>query len=372
MAKIKPAIESNIRIKVVGVGGAGGNVVTRMKERRFNEQIELIAINTDFQGLHYAKADLKIHIGKDTCRGLGAGMDPEKGRESAEENNEEISQALKDGDLIFLTCGLGGGTGSGAAPIIANICRQLGSLVIAVVTKPFIFEGTKRMEIAEEAWRKLHEQVDAIVTIPNDRIFNIIERETPILEAFSRIDEILRQGVEGVSNLITFPGIINLDFANIRAIMEGAGSALMGIGKAKGVNRAKEAAQLAIKSPLLDISIEGATRVLFNVSGQKDMSLVEVHDAARLITEAIAKDAKVIFGTSFDDHLRKGEIKITVIAGGFEGELRKIGPSLPLEIKIRSSEIKDEKEEDFKDKTFDFLFKEEELETPAFLKKKRK
>jgi len=358
------SLNKSICVKILGVGGAGGNVVSRMKEKRV-EGVELAAINTDLQGLQHTKADIKIQIGKESCRGLGAGTDPIKGKEAAEENIEEISQVIQGADMIFLTCGLGGGTGSGAAPIVANLAKQTGALVIGVVTKPFIFEGEKRLDIAEEAWQKLFNEVDALVTIPNDRIFNIINEETPILEAFSRIDDILRQGVEAMVNLISYPGLINLDFANIRTTLTEAGSALLGIGVAKGQDRAKKAAEMAISSPLLDVSIEGARRVLFNVAGTKDMSLVEIHNAARVITQSIAKDAQVIFGTSFDSDLHQGEIKITVIAGGFGEEFRELRPALPLEIKVpinKEQEEKNKKQEEQK----------EQFEIPAFLRRKQK
>jgi len=288
-----PNVSQKVRLKIIGVGGAGGNVVTRLYDKRI-EGIELIAINTDLQGLKHTKADIKIQIGKNTCRGLGAGMDPLKGREAAEENIEEINKAVQGGDLVFIAAGLGGGTGSGASSIVANLARQSGALTIAVVTKPFSFEGEKRLEIAEEFWQKLFNEVDSIVTIPNDRVFNIIDEKTPILEAFYKIDEVLREGVKGISDLITFPGLINLDFANIKTIMTNAGSSLLGLGKSKGAERAKIAAKKAVSSPLLDISIDGATKVLFNVSGGRDMSLVEINNAARVITESITKDAQVI------------------------------------------------------------------------------
>ncbi len=373
--KIVPKIinktRKNIRIKIVGVGGAGGNVVTRMKEKKI-EGVEFVAINTDIQGLHYTKADVKIQIGTNACRGLGAGMDPQKGREAAEENAEDINKVVQNSDLTFITCGLGGGTGSGAAPFVANLAKQAGSLVVAVVTKPFNFEGSKRMEIAEEAWQRLFDEVDAIVTIPNDRVFNVIEKDTPILKAFSRIDDILHQGVQGISSLITYPGLINLDFANIKTTLNNAGSSLMGIGKARGTNRAQKAAQLAINSPLLDISIEGATQVLFNVSGGKDMSLVEIHNAARVITESIAKDAQVIFGTSFDKELKKGEIKVTVVAGGFEGETRLREPMLPMEMNIPVDVVKEESQGKEEDELMDSFANDKELEIPTFLRLRKK
>lgn len=357
-----------VRLKIIGVGGAGGNVISRLYDKRI-EGIELIAINTDLQGLKHTKADVKIQIGKNACRGLGAGMDPLKGREAAEEDIEEINKAVQGGDLVFIAAGLGGGTGTGASPIVANLARQSGALTIAVVTKPFSFEGEKRLEIAEEYWQKLFNEVDSIVTIPNDRVFNIIDEKTPILEAFYKIDEVLREGVKGISDLITFPGLINLDFANIKTIMTNAGSSLLGLGKSKGAERAKIAAKKAVSSPLLDISIDGATKVLFNISGGRDMSLVEINNAARVITESIAKDAQVIFGTSFDKELKKGEIKVTVIAGGFEREIRELGSPLPLGIKVP---IKVEEEKPKDENIKKMIEENKELEIPAFLRKKRK
>jgi len=363
--KIKIFSEPKIKIKVVGVGGAGGNVITRMHAKKING-VELVAINTDIQGLKHNRADKKICIGKNTTRGLGAGMDPELGRSAAEEDREEIENQLKGTDLLFLACGLGGGTGSGASPIVAETAKRLGSLVIAVVTKPFNFEGAKRAQIAEEAWQRLVEKVDAIVTIPNERIFNLIDKDTSILKAFSLIDDILRQGVEGICDLLTYPGIINLDYANIKSIMEGAGPALMGIGKSRGPDRAIKAAKRAIQSPLLDISIDGATRVLFNISGQEDMSLAEIHEAARVITDSIDKEAKVIFGAVYDKNLKKGEIKTTVIAGGFEKNLTdNFLTKLPLEVKTINYEVpvKIAREDETDEK---------EMEIPSFLKKKKK
>jgi len=357
----KNFLTKNIQIKIVGVGGAGGNVVTRMKEKRI-EGVEFVTINTDVQGLHNTKSDIKLQIGKEICRGLGAGMDPTRGREAAEESVEEINQAVQGADLLFLTCGLGGGTGSGASPIVANLAKQSGALVIAVVTKPFVFEGERRLEIADDAWDRLFNEVDALVTIPNDRVFNIIDEKTPVLEAFIKVDDVLKQGVEGMVNLIAYPGLINLDFANLRTILTEAGSTLLGIGRAKGQERAKKAAQLAISSPLLDVSIDGARRVLFNVAGGKDISLVEIHDAARTITQSIAKDAQVVFGASFDNDLRKGEVKVTVIAGGFGEEFRETSRTLPLEIKIPVNEEKEEEKAE----------EEKGLEIPAFLRRKNK
>ncbi|KKS76006.1 MAG: Cell division protein FtsZ [Candidatus Azambacteria bacterium GW2011_GWA2_42_9] len=316
MPHVKPEIETFARIKVVGVGGGGGNAVTRM----FNSQIkgvDFVAVNTDAQDLKHAKANVKVHIGKNLTKGLGAGMNPDIGRQAAEENRNEIQDALKGADLIFITCGLGGGTGSGASQIIADVARDVGALTLAVVTKPFSFEGKKRIAIAEEALVSLRDRVDTLITIPNDKVLSLIDKNTSLVEAFSIVDDILRQGVQGIADLITFPGIVNVDFADIKTIMSEAGPALMGIGRANGEDRATAAAKSAINSPLLDISINGARGVLFNVSGGADLSMNDVNEAAKTITESIDSEAKVIFGATCDNRLKKGEVKVTVIATGF-------------------------------------------------------
>jgi len=316
MAQIKPAFETFARIKVIGVGGGGCNALARMIEARIHG-VEFIAVNTDAQALHNSNAPIRIHIGKSLTRGLGAGMNPDIGRQAAIDTKEEISAAVKGADMVFITTGLGGGTGSGAAPIVAEIAREAGALVLGVVTKPFTFEGIQRMKIAEAAWHGLRERVDSLITIPNDRLLSIIDRKTPLLDSFAIVDDVLRQGVQGISDLITIPGIINLDFADVKAVMSNSGSALMGIGRASGDDRAIEAAKMAINSPLLEVSIDGATGVLFNVSGGVDMAMAEINEAARIITEHISPEAKVIFGAVLDDKLKKGEIKITVVATGF-------------------------------------------------------
>ena len=316
MAQIKPPFETFARIKVVGVGGSGGNALARMIEARIHG-VEFIAVNTDAQALHATNAPTKIHIGKSLTRGLGAGMNPEIGRQAAEDTKEEIQNALKGADMIFLTCGLGGGTGSGGAPVIADMAREIGALTVAVVTKPFSFEGAQRSRIAEESWQTLRDRVDALITIPNDRLLSVIDRKTPLLESFAIVDDVLRQGVQGISDLITIPGIINVGFADVKAVMANSGSALMGIGRASGEDRAIEAAKMAINSPLLEVSIDGARGVLFNVSGGIDMAMAEINEAARIITEHIDADAKVIFGAVLDDKLKKGELKVTVVATGF-------------------------------------------------------
>jgi cell division protein FtsZ len=316
MAQYKPAFETFARIKVIGVGGSGNSALARMIEARIHG-VEFIAVNTDAQALHNTNTTTKIHIGKSLTRGLGAGMNPEIGRQAAIDTKEEIQTALKGADMAFVTMGLGGGTGSGAGPIVAEIAREMGALTVAVVTKPFSFEGAQRMRIAEDAWHNLREKVDALITIPNDRLLSIIDRKTPILEAFAMVDDVLRQGVQGISDLITTPGIINVDFNDVKAIMANSGSALMGIGKAMGEDRAIEAAKLAINSPLLEVSIDGAKGVLFNVSGGTDLAMAEINEAARIITENADPEAKIIFGAVMDDTLKKGEIKITVVATGF-------------------------------------------------------
>jgi len=319
MVQVKPAFETFARIKVVGVGGAGVNALARMIEARIHG-VEFIAVNTDAQALHASAASVKIHIGKSLTRGLGAGMNPEIGRQAAHDTKEEISAALKGADMVFVTMGLGGGTGTGAGPVVAELAREAGALTLGVVTKPFTFEGLARMKIADAGWNQLRERVDSLITIPNDRILSIIDRKTPLLESFGIVDDVLRQGVQGISDLITIPGIVNLDFADVKAVMSNSGSALMGIGRASGDDRAVEAAKMAINSPLLEVSIDGAKGVLFNVSGGPDMAMAEINEAARIITEHVDPDARVIFGAVIDDKLKKGEIKITVVATGFNND----------------------------------------------------
>ena len=319
MAQIKPAFETFARIKVVGVGGGGTNALARMIETRIHG-VEFIDVNTDAQALPASTAPVKIHIGKSLTRGLGAGMNPEIGRQAAIDTKEEISAAVKGADMVFITTGMGGGTGTGGAPVIAEIAREAGALTIGVVTKPFGFEGAQRMKIADAGWNNLRERVDSLITIPNDRILSIIDRKTPLLESFAIVDDVLRQGVQGISDLITIPGIVNLDFADVRAVMSNSGSALMGIGRASGEDRAVEAAKMAINSPLLEVSIDGAKGVLFNVSGGPDLAMAEINEAARIITEHIDPEARVIFGAVMDDKLKKGEIKITVVATGFSND----------------------------------------------------
>lgn len=316
MPKINPEIEAFARIKVIGVGGSGTNAINHMIDSKV-KGVEFIAMNTDAQHLHHSAAEKKIHIGKNLTRGLGTGMDPEIGRRAAEESLEDIQNMIKGADMVFVTAGMGGGTGTGAAPVIAKVAKDQGALTVAIVTRPFFFEGKQRGAIADSGIDALRKEVDAVIAIPNDRLLNVITKDTTCSSAFAMCDEILRQAVEGLSNTITMPGIINVDFADVRAVMQNAGSALMGIGSASGDNRAIEAAKAAINSPLLDISIDGARGVLFTIAGGSDMTMFEIQDAAKLITESIDSEAKVIFGAIYDDKLKKNEVKITVIATGF-------------------------------------------------------
>lgn len=327
--EIKPEIETFAKIKVVGVGGSGGAAIDRMIDSKIRG-VDFVAINTDAQALHHSKAPHKLHIGKTTTRGLGAGMDSEVGKKAAEENQDEIHDLLKGSDMVFITCGLGGGTGTGAAPLIAEISKDIGALTVAVVTKPFAFEGAQRRQIAEGGLSDLTDRVDTIITIPNDRILQIIDKKTSLLEAFSTVDEVLRQGVQGISDLITVPGLINVDFADVRSIMDSAGSALMGIGQGAGDNRAVDAAKAAIDSPLLELSIEGAKGILFTVSGGSNLGMYEVNEAARIITASADPNAKVIFGAVVDENL-KDELKITVIATGFGGKQKPMKKIKPME-----------------------------------------
>jgi len=323
MAEIKPEIETFARIKVVGVGGSGSNAISRMVECKMSG-VEFIAINTDAQDLHHCKAGEKIHIGKNLTKGLGAGMNPELGRQAAEENRDEIQESLKGADMVFVVYGAGGGTGSGAGPVVAEAAKEAGALTVGVVTRPFSFEGKQRAAIAEESVENLKDRVDTLITIQNDKLLQVIDRNTSLVNAFRIVDDVLRQGVQGISDLITKPGIINVDFADVRSITQDSGSALMGIGIASGENRAVQAAKQAINSPLLDISIDGARGVLFNITGGDDLSMLEVNEAAAVITENVDPNAKIIFGASNDESVKKGEVKITVVATGFD--LNSSGP----------------------------------------------
>ncbi len=317
MPEVKPSeIQTFASIKVVGVGGAGGSAVNRMKDAGLNG-VQFIAMNTDAQALHNSKADVKIHLGHNTTNGLGAGADPAVGEAAARESIDEIRESLEGADMVFVTIGAGGGTGSGAGHVVAEVARDLGILTVGVATKPFSFEGEKRRANAEWAIAQLGRQVDTLISIPNDRLLQTIDRRTPLLETFKIADDVLRQGVQGISELITEHGLINLDFADVKAIMSNAGSALMGIGRASGEGRAAQAAQQAIESPLIEVSIDGAKGVLFNVTGGYDMSMAEIQEAAEIITSAVSPDANIIFCAPFKAGFEK-EVIITVIATGFD------------------------------------------------------
>ncbi len=317
MAQVQPEIETFARIKVIGVGGGGGSAIIRMVESGI-KGVEFIALNTDVQALHHSPAQQKLAIGKSVTRGLGAGMNPDIGYRAAEESQNEIRNLINGADMVFITCGLGGGTGSGAAYHVAKLARDVGALTVAVVTKPFTFEGAQRKRIADEAYEKLAKNVDTIITIPNDRVLQIIDKKTSLMDSFKIVDDVLRQGVQGISELITIPGLINVDFADVKAIMQNSGSALMGIGRASGDNRAVEAAKQAIASPLLELSIEGAKGILFTITGSSDLGMHEVAEAAKVITGSADDDARVIFGANVNENM-EDEIVITVVATGFEG-----------------------------------------------------
>lgn len=317
------------KIKVIGVGGGGGNAVSRMSEDIGIKGIEFIAINTDAQDLDYCKAKKKIYIGKNLTRGLGTGMNPDIGRQAAEENRSEIVEAVKGADLVFITAGEGGGTGSGASPVVAEVAKESGALTVAVVTKPFTFEGSQRSRIAQEAILKLKEKVDTLIVVPNDRIFSIIRKDTPLMKAFEYIDDVLRSAVQGIAELIAMPGIINLDFADVKAIMKDAGPALVSIGVAVGQDRAINAVNQVIKSPLLEVSIEGAKGVLFGVAGNRDLKMNEINEIAKVISGVVDPSAKIIFGAYYDRKLRPGHLKITLIATGFSGQVIHVMEPMP-------------------------------------------
>jgi cell division protein FtsZ len=386
-------IEKIADIKVVGVGGGGGSTVSRMIDAKV-KGVEFINVNTDVQALNSNKADVRIQIGKETTRGLGSGADPEIGRKAIEEDKEEIYEALQDADMVFITAGMGGGTGSGATATVASIAKELGALTVGVLTKPFSFEGQRRNNIGEKAAEEVKDNVDTLIIIPNDRLLQVIDKKTTLFDAFSVVDDVLRQGIQGISDLIIKHGIINVDFADAKTIMKDAGTALMGIGRGSGDNRAIEAARAAIDSPLLDLSIDGAKGVLFNITGGSDLSMFEIDEAAKAITEAADPQANVIFGAIIDEAMQ-GEVKITVIATGFESidskdepedqqnnslttttlggfEAPKISPptrqplkpssplkSEPTDVAQKAKEDKEKKEDD-------------ELEVPAFIRRKLK
>jgi cell division protein FtsZ len=391
MPELKPSdIQTFASIKVIGVGGAGGSAVNRMKDAGLLG-VQFIAMNTDAQALHNSKADIILHLGGTTTNGLGAGADPSVGEAAANESRDEIRDALVGADMVFVTIGAGGGTGSGAGYIVAEIARELGILVVGVATKPFSFEGEKRRQNAEWAITQLGKNVDTLITIPNDRLLQTIDRRTPLLETFKIADDVLRQGVQGISELITEHGLINLDFADVKAIMSNAGSALMGIGRASGDNRAVQAAQQAIESPLIEVSIDGAKGVLFNVTGGYDMSMSEIQEAAEIITSAVSPDANIIFGATLKAEM-EDELIITVIATGFDSayfhsktvNLNETSPSeekpqvpdetvgnidLNLDHTESATIFADENTQDIWNQPSD---DDDESDTPAFLRRRKK
>jgi cell division protein FtsZ len=352
-------------IKVVGVGGAGTNAVNRMVDSGIRG-VEFIAVNTDVQSLAICDADVKIHIGQEITHGLGGGADPEIGRRATEDSRDEIKQALRGADLVFVTAGVGGGTGTGGAPVVAAVARELGALAVAIVTRPFSFEGHARQRQADLGVELLQQTADTVITIPNDRLLKVVDRNTSVVEAFKYADDVLRQGVQGITDLITIPGLINLDFADVRTIVQDAGTALMGVGMGQGDNRALEAAHAAITSPLLETSIEGARGILLNITGGSDLSLYEVNEAAGAIADAADEDANIIFGALMDERL-SGSIAVTVIATGF-GEAGPIHRPAPEEPPRR--EAGRERPDDQGTPLFGAppSFAEPELEIPSFLR----
>lgn len=367
MPKINPEIESFARIKVIGIGGSGKNALNHMINSKVRG-VEFIVMNTDTQDLHNSLAEKKVHLGKNLTKGLGAGMNPEVGRRAAEETKAEIQDVIKGADMVFIACGMGGGTGTGAAPIVAQAAKEQGILTVAVVTKPFSFEGNQRMKLADMGLSELEKEVDAILVIPNDRLIVISGKDVGFRQAFAMCDEVLKQAVEGISELITTPGMINVDFADIKAVMYDAGSALMGVGIAAGEGRAEKAALQAINSPLLDLSISGARGVLFAISGGDDLTIHEIQEAAKVITESIDKDAKVIFGTIRDEKLKKGEMKVTVIATGFPTDMPK--RSLFQASQVKQTEVaKEESQPVLKEKSKepDYVKKTEKIEDDLFI-----
>lgn len=381
--------EGITKIKIVGVGGAGGNIVTRMKERLRIKGVEYIAVNTDAQDLNHTLAHRRVYIGKALTKGLGAGMNPEIGKQAAEENRSEIGEVLEGADIVFITAGLGGGTGSGAAPVIAEIARDKGILTVGIVTKPFSFEGNKRMSIAQEAIGKLKDNVDALVVIPNDRIFSIINKDTSVIKAFSYIDDVLKDGVRAIADLINSPGIINVDFADVKTILKDAGPSLIGVGIASGQERSVKAVDAAVNSPLLEASIEGARGVLFSIAGGRDLKMAEINDVAKTIVANLDQNARVIFGAYYDGSLKDKSIKVTVIATGFNGLFSSNGGSvipslfvqerktLPSEVKNDFSDEENNFEEDTakeggKASKKDNKPKSEPWDIPAFLRKRKR
>jgi len=374
---IKPRAGQAARIKVVGIGGGGGNAITSMIADGGITGVEFVAVNTDAQALLHNKATIKIQIGENLTKGLGSGGDPETGRQAAEESRDRLKEELSGAEMVFITCGEGGGTGTGAAPIVAEVAKETGALTVAVVTKPFDFEGTKRRLTADEGAQKLKEKVDTLIIVPNQKILAIIDKKTPILEAFKKIDSVLSQGVKGIAELITAPGLINVDFADVKTVMSNAGTALMGMGIASGDKRAMAAIKQAVSSPLLDVSMEGAKGVLFNIVGGPDLTMTEVDEAASIIAKSVDPDADIIFGAVIDDRMMDS-IKITLIATKFdENKLKlfrfnKVSQEEPIknEEKLKEIEMKETIDEDIPEDTEEFFDDQNEFDIPAFLRKK--
>lgn len=390
MALVKPDTSRLAKIKVVAVGGGGGNAANHMIQERKIDAVEFIALNTDAQVLLDNLSDTKMQIGEKLTRGLGVGGSAEIGKQAAEESRERIKELLIDSDMVFLTAGMGGGTGSGATPIVAEVAREVGALTVAIVTKPFAFEGARRMVVAEEAIENLQDKVDALIVIPNQRLMDVIDRKMTLVDAFKVVDAVLSQGVEGISEIITTPGLINVDFADVRTIMKDAGSALLGIGTGVGENRAQMAARAAISSPLLELSIEGAKGVLFNIAGGEDMTMAEVDEAARIISETADADANIIFGATVNPRL-SDQLRITVVATGFDEMRSRLGrmvtpprkreeqhpqglvgevidTSVPQQIQQTSQQIGSEEEEKTENGKDEWG---EKFEIPAFLRQGR-
>jgi len=381
----RPIAHGQANIKVVGIGGGGGNAVHRMK-KYFEKGIDFVAINTDSQDLEYCDVKNKIHIGKNLTRGLGAGMNPDLGKQAAEETRAEIIESIKGADLVFITAGLGGGTGTGASPVVAEMAKEAGALTIAVITKPFSFEGAQRGRIADEGLQRLREKVDTMIVIPNDRIFSVIDKDTPLIKAFEIVDEILRYAVQGIADLIAMPGIVNVDFADVKAIMQDAGTSIVGIGMSSGEGRAMKAVTQALHSPMLEVSIEGAKGVLFGISGGKDLRMSEINDIAKTISESVDPSAKIIFGAYCDKKMRPGFLKVTLIATGFSGNpVSKLNISSSADLfssasrepkaspAIKESKTLDEEKRGIeKERAQSAKKKSSEWDIPAFLRKGKK
>lgn len=360
------AFDDAAGIKVIGVGGSGGSAINRMIEAKL-KGVDFVAVNSDSQALKSNLAQSKIQIGRDLTRGLGCGADPDKGRMSAEENKDEIYEELRDIDMVFVTAGMGGGTGTGAAPIVAGIAKELGALTVAVVTKPFSFEGQRRMKVAEAGIEELRKNVDTLIVIPNDRLLQVVDKKTTLMDAFQVVDDVLRQGVKGITDLITQHGLINLDFADVKAIMQDSGTALMGIGHGTGESRAIEAARAAIDSPLLEVSIDGAKGILMNVTGGPDLGMYEIDEAAKTVTEAADPEANIIFGAVIDETMQ-GEVRITVVATNFESKRER---SVAKDMMERTSSLSSSSIMS-KSSMKSAVDEEDELEVPAFIRRKMK